>query len=269
MPVSTEGSISPRALIILTFYIQRDRAWDVWPYPCIGQLRFLDLSISLHPLYQLLQQRLHSGQTLLDLGCCFGQDIRKLVADGAPGQNLIGCDLHQGFVDLGYDLFHDRETLASKFVVGDILASQFDGDQESPFQELRGKIDIIHASSFFHLFPLSRQILIAQRLLKLLRPTPGSLILGRQTANIKPGVYRHGSRDQTQPGMWRHDVESWSEMWEQAGRELGAQVRVEATLEMTKGFSKRAESKGVLEKEPDMSWRNEGDRLMVFEIWIV
>lgn len=172
-------------------------------------------------------------------------------------------------MDLGYDLFRDRDTLASKFVVGDILASNFDGDQGSPFQKLRGKIDIVYVSSFFHLFPLSAQLIIAKRLLELLRPVPGSLILGRQTANIKPGVYRHGSRDQTQPGMWRHDVGSWSEMWEQAGRESRVQVRVKATLEMTKGFSKGAESKEARDKEPDMSWRNEGDRLMVFEIWSV
>lgn len=191
------------------------------------------------------------------------------MADGAPGQNLIGCDLHQGFLDLGYDLFRDRDTLASRFFAGDILASQFDDDEEGPFDELRGKIDIIHASSFFHLFPLSTQLLVAKRLLILLLPVPGSIILGRQTANIKPGVYTHGNRDQMQPGMWRHDVGSWSEIWEQAGREVGVQVRVKATLEMTKGFSKETERKEARDKEPDMSWRSEGDRLMVFEIWSV
>lgn len=64
-------------------------------------------------------------------------------------------------------------------------------------------------------------------------------------------------------------------MWERAGREVGARVRVTASLEMTKGFSKGkgAEMKGKEEEgrdeEPNMSWRNEGDRLMVFEIWRV
>lgn len=191
------------------------------------------------------------------------------MADGAPAENLTGCDLHQGFMDLGYDLFRDRDTLATKFVEGDIVASQFDGDQEHPFKELLGKIDIIHVSSFFHLFPLPTQLLIAKRLLRLLQPVPGSLIIGRQTANIKPGVYRHGSCGETHPGMWRHDVASWTEMWEEAGRELRAHVRIEATLEMTKGFSKGAEGSKAREGEPDMSWRNDGDRRMVFEIWRV
>lgn len=268
---------------ILIINAQRDRAWKVWPYPCIGQFRFLNLSISRHPLYPILQKRLDSGQTLLDLGCCFGQDIRKLVADGAPAQNLIGCDLHQAFIDLGYDLFRDRDTLSSRFFEGDILAPQFDDDDDNnnnhtqnPFHSLLRKTDIIHASLFFHLFTLSSQQLISKRLLTLLRPEPGSLILGRQTANVNPGVYTHGSRHSSQPGMWRHDVQSWTKMWEQAGEEVGVQVRVKASLEMTRGFfretadegssSKETEDKNECE-EPDMSWRNEGDRLMVFEIW--
>lgn len=199
-----------------------------------------------------------------------------MVADGAPAQNLIGCDLHQGFLDLGYDLFRDRDSLASRFFAGDILTPDFDNNNiGSPFHDLRGKIDIIHVSSFFHLFSLPTQLLIAKRLLKLLRPGSESLILGRQTANIKPGVYTHGNHDQTQPGMWRHDVGSWTEMWERAGREVGVLVWVEASLERRKGFWKgKGKGKGeggVEEKDGegedrDMSWRDEGDRLMVFEI---
>ncbi len=194
------------------------------------------------------------------------------MVDGAPAEKLIGCDLHQGFLDLGYDLFQDRDSLASRFFVGDILASEFDNDEGSPFHELKGQIDNIHASSFFHLFSLSTQLLVAKRLLLLLRPLSGSLILGRQTANIKPGIYRHGSRDESQPSMWRHDVATWSEMWQRAGTEVGIQVRVEATLEKTKGFAKleTASNEGQNnEEERDMSWRDEGDRLMVFEVWRV
>lgn len=174
------------------------------------------------------------------------------MADGAPAHNLIGTDLQQGFIDLGYDLFRDRETLMSKFFVSDIL-----GNDASP-TELNGKLDIIHASSFFHLFPLSKQTEIAKRLVKLLRPVPGSLILGRQTGNVKPGEYKHGSHDQT--GMWRHDASSWEEMWRAVGLNTGSVWRVEANLESTQGFTKR-------DGENEMAWRNEGDRGLRFEVW--
>jgi hypothetical protein len=56
--------------------VQRDEAWEVWPYRCIGQFRFLDLSISHYPHYPAILERLKKGdQNFLDLGCCFGQDL--------------------------------------------------------------------------------------------------------------------------------------------------------------------------------------------------
>lgn len=77
----------------LTFRIQRDRAWDIFPYPCIGQFRFLDLALCKQPSYGTMLQRLKAGAKYVDIGCCIGQDIRKLVADGAPGENLYGAEL--------------------------------------------------------------------------------------------------------------------------------------------------------------------------------
>ena len=77
------------ALLLLAPH-QRDQAWKIHPYPCVGGFRFrfgfLDLSISLNPLYPTVLARLRASSTpqrLLDLGCCFGQDIRRLVANGA------------------------------------------------------------------------------------------------------------------------------------------------------------------------------------------
>lgn len=48
---------------------------------------FLQLNISLSPVYDEVLFRLKKDEKLLDLGCCFGQDIRKLVQDGVPSQN--------------------------------------------------------------------------------------------------------------------------------------------------------------------------------------
>lgn len=38
-------------------------------------------------------QRLKDGARYLDVGCCLGQDIRKLVADGVPSAHLYGVEL--------------------------------------------------------------------------------------------------------------------------------------------------------------------------------
>lgn len=113
------------------------------------------------------------GATLLDLGCCFGQDIRKLVYDGAPSENITGSDLDAGFIDLGYDLFRDKNKLKSTFKTGDFFAPEKAGLED-------GSFDFVHASSFFHLFNLDEQADAIARCLCLLKRKPGSALFGRQ-----------------------------------------------------------------------------------------
>src|SRR6266498_1279326 len=48
----------------------RDIAWDVWPYPCIGLFRFMDLAMHRLPIYPTVIERLKAGEVFLDLGCC-------------------------------------------------------------------------------------------------------------------------------------------------------------------------------------------------------
>lgn len=51
-----------------------------FPYPCIGMFTFLDLDLPLLPCYDEIVSRVKRGDTFLDLGCCFGQEIRQLVS---------------------------------------------------------------------------------------------------------------------------------------------------------------------------------------------
>ncbi|KAL4757484.1 uncharacterized protein BDW70DRAFT_163509 [Aspergillus foveolatus] len=97
----------------------RDRAWDILPFPCIGLFRFLGFPAYLQPVYP--------------------RDIRKLVHDGASGENLIGVD-----------------TPKAHFLTGDALAEDF-------LAEWRGKIDIIFLGSFLHLFSFEQQKAIVAR----------------------------------------------------------------------------------------------------------
>lgn len=59
---------------------QRNKAWEVHHYPCLGRFRFLELGISSSDAYREVIRRLKDGQKLLDMGCCVGQDVRKLVS---------------------------------------------------------------------------------------------------------------------------------------------------------------------------------------------
>lgn len=197
----------------------RDEAWKIFPYPCIGQFRFLEPSFAELEEYGEVLERLGEGQKLLDMACCVGQTIRQLVADGAPAENIYGCDLQQGFIELGYKLFKDRDKLGAKFLVADIF------DSNSALAGLTGQIDMIYAGSFFHLWGLEKQKEVSKAVARLLRPEPKSMILGRQI-----GAVEAAEQTSATGTMYRHNVESFKKMWEEIGDDLGIKFNVEASL---------------------------------------
>lgn len=197
---------------------QRDRAWEIYPYPCIGQLRFIDLSLRRSPSYPQVLKRLEDGASLLDLGCCCAQDLRKLVHDGAPSENLWGAELKGDFLELGYELFLDRETLKAHFMEADLF------DVEGPLKQLEGKMDIIHIGLFLHLFDLEGQVKACERIVSLMKPEKGCLILGQQVGSLEPGPLTVGSK------MYKHNVESFERMWREAGERTGSEWKVTANI---------------------------------------
>ena len=144
--------------------------------------RFLGLSISQQPAYPNILSLLkepQSQRTLLDLGCCFAQDIRKLAYDGVPTENLYACDLEQEFLDLGYDLFRDKSTMKAHFFTANAIG------EDAELDKLQGKIDFVYAASFLHLFAWDDQLEICKRIIKTLKPKKGSLVFGRQLGNLR------------------------------------------------------------------------------------
>ena len=184
------------------------------------------------PFYPEILARLKKDNetaTLLDLGCCFAQDLRQLVQDGVSSSQLYGLDIEQKFLDLSYDLFLDRGKFRGTMLAADVeAAGNGEKDEDHKLVTVKGKIDIIWAASFFHLFTRPRQLNIAKKLVELLRPVSGSMLLGRQLGSVKPGDY-----DIMKDGRWqyRHSPETLAEFWEEVGRETGTKWRVEATVD--------------------------------------
>ncbi|KAI9701456.1 MAG: hypothetical protein M1836_001511 [Candelina mexicana] len=204
----------------------RDQAWDVWPYPCIGMFFFLDLGLSLLPPYAQVLNRLRTNnEKLLDLGCCFGQDVRKLVFDGAPAENVYGTELLGGYIDEGYALFCDKDKLKSKFIVADIFDAKND-----ELNALNGKMDILYAGSFFHLWNWEDQVKVACRLVELMPARPGSLVLGRQAGSLKPGEIPH--RINKTGTMFQHDPQTFAKMWKEVGEKTGSEWNVVTQFEV-------------------------------------
>lgn len=178
-----------------------------------------------HPLYDTIIERLKADSaTYLDVGCCFGQDLRQLVHDGVPSDRLIGLDITEALMDLGYEFFRDRETLKSRFVVADVFKGPDQGSVWTQIQE-RG-VDVMHCSAFLHLFTLEEQVVAAKQLAGLVKK--GGIIVGRQMGSVKPGnvaAIQEGSFS------YRHDVDSFDAMWREVGEATQTRWKVEGTLD--------------------------------------
>lgn len=224
------------------------KAYSVYEYPCIRRFAFLNLKISRMPAYErvLKMGQERPGAILLDMGCCFGNDARKAVADGWPIQNVVASDLRQVFWDAGHELFRTTpEAFPLKFVPGDVFDSAHVAPRE-PFYEppstpapdlqsltsltlLQGHVSAIHASSFVHLFTQEQQTLVCKVLASLLSPDPGSTIFGSHV-----GLPKNGIRARPMTGgdmdMFCHDPNSYKELWHQIFGKGGINVEVQGEV---------------------------------------
>jgi SAM-dependent methyltransferase len=217
-------------------------------------MRFLDFSLAKMPSYDKILARLcdsTSPARLLDVGCCFGQDLRKLVVDGVPSERLVGLELESKFLDLGFELFADREFFKGQMIAGNL----FDESPNSPVAALAGSIDIAHAASFFHLFSWDEQINAAVHLVNLMRNVPGALVLGRQlgssTGEERPTPTISNSKS------FFHSPESFRALWVVISERTKTNWEVNAWLETPATHSKRADKD---------RWISKGVQLLYFEV---
>ncbi|GAW09016.1 protein [Lentinula edodes] len=256
------------------------KALDVYPYHCIWTFGFLRFRIlrSQSGYKQLLELGSTRANALfLDIGCCFGNDLRKAIEDGFPAQNVIASDLRPDFWNFGHELFNTNPTtFPVTFVPGNVLESSFISTQppllshESPpnfipsvslqsllllpnpksLDPLRGHLSAIHTSAFFHLFKKDEQLLIAKKLASLLSPVPGSIIFGSHRGAATP---QEGERNSTGTLFYRHSPESWKDMWEKevflvpgAGDNDGSGGTAEDLIRVDAGLSLDDKSREIL-----------------------
>jgi hypothetical protein len=115
--------------------------------------------------------------------------------------------------------------------------------EESGLKELDGKIDVVYAGSFLHLFDYAGQFKVCERIVRLLKPVKGSMVAGRQVGYVVAGerVHRTNYREK----MFRHNAESFEKMWEEVGEKTGTKWRVEVEIQ------KVEEMQGHVQWDPD------------------
>ena len=192
----------------------------------------------------MIVERLKNGQTFLDVGCCIGQDLRRLAFDGVPTTNMYATDVTGDFWEIGYDLFRDRDSMKAHFVKADILVTN------SALTALHGNIDVLYVGSVLHLFDWAKQLEICKQLVLLSKVA--TAVLGCQIGFNDAGesIGRWGGN----PVFW-HNVESFKEMWRIVEEDTGTRWTVKASLG-------DLETMG-LERE-DVSWMRPGCLLLQF-----
>ncbi|PVH89870.1 hypothetical protein DL98DRAFT_601378 [Cadophora sp. DSE1049] len=261
-PTPTLSSLTDSQVSLLTNYVQvpldsviphilaiREKAWSIHPRPYIGQLRFLVLTLSESPSYSAILTHLKNDPNakLLDLGCCFGQDIRKLIYDGAPASSIYGAELRSEFIELGFDCFRDRETIGATFLTANIF------DPDSPLKGLEGKMNVVNIGLFLHQFDWNGQCKACERIVALLKPEKGVLVIGQQVGSlVQSDVVFRGGKNVT-----RQSEESFRRLWEEVGERTGSEWVVKARLD--EGFGENV-------GEGTGAWDDADTRRLSFEV---
>ncbi|CAF1452311.1 unnamed protein product [Adineta steineri] len=137
----------------------------------LGHWSFLEFAIQQSPTYEeILEKCKNEDATVIDFGCCLGQDTRQLIYDGVPVDNVHGYELDPSFIEQGYELFRDGKLMQTKnsITTGDIFDDQFLNTIQPA--------DYLYVGSFIHLFDRETQKQVCHRLTRICKQA----ITGRQ-----------------------------------------------------------------------------------------
>ncbi|KAF2185799.1 hypothetical protein K469DRAFT_687644 [Zopfia rhizophila CBS 207.26] len=215
-------------------YHARDSAFLTFPLGTIGEFWFLVLGLAEHPSYARLINRLKDAPDknkpiLIDLGTCLGQDLRKLVYDGAASSQLLGIDKFPQFADIGYSFFQDAEEMKDCFVTADVFVA----DERDTLSMSKGTWDIVTSSMFLHSFDWDGQVAAVKKMFGLAEGK-GSWIMGliaadmeEQKVPILPPIVPEGVK----MSRYVHNKESLSRLFQDVSKELGIEVTIEMSYQ--------------------------------------
>jgi hypothetical protein len=260
----------------------RNEAYAEVPYPCMGTFRFLDLDLARHQAYKEhvlapLCEPATPGKPeplYLDCGCCLGQDVRKLLVDGAPSHRLWASDIEPRFIELGFELFRDGDKLPrDHFLCPGNLLTETKDPAEDKLNLLNDRVTILGISAVFHLFDLEDDKRIVNRCLRLLKKDTGApvLVIGAQRGAFEAERFRR--RSDAENYVYTHSNESWGELWREVCAQPQWKGKITALEVKTKLFD------GTRNDDPDadevytlreIQSKPTGDVRMwqMFEVWV-
>lgn len=186
-------------------------------------LWFLHFDLAQSPIYGDILASLKNGALLLDLGCGLGQDIRRLVHDGAPQKSILGLDLNEQFIDLGFELFQDRTSMGCTFIIQDFF------DQTKCLEKWTGRFNVINSGYFMHLWDWEGQVKVAKRMISILALHESCIVTGVHFGSENTGLWEKVPADNDP--IFLHDSASLTELWQQVGKQTQTEISVWTTTE--------------------------------------
>ncbi|KIL67227.1 hypothetical protein M378DRAFT_73824 [Amanita muscaria Koide BX008] len=233
--INDEGELKKHILTV------QARAYEVFPYPCIGLFLFTKLGILRSPFYERALQiaKEHKDPILLDVGCncdrvltSISSSMSRCVIIYASNSRVLET------VDFGYDgIASINQHLLYPFV---LIISLIHRD-------VAGSCPCSHSSSIDNFCSIScglplhgaeadaqmksqdRPLEAGRRLASLLSPDPGSIIFGGHGGLPVKGNRTHHLLG-SERTMFCHSPESWRDFWDGQVFAKGT-VRVEAELQ--------------------------------------
>ncbi|KAI2620788.1 hypothetical protein GGS21DRAFT_536556 [Xylaria nigripes] len=258
----------------------RNDAYAQYPYTCMGTFRFLELAFARHEAYKEhvlapLSQPAAPGEPeplFLDCGCCLGQDLRKLVVDGALPHRLWASDIEPRFIELGFELFRDKNKLPrDHFLCPGNLFSDNEDPSEDRLNLLNDRVTILHLAAVFHLFDLEDQKRVANRCLRLLKKNTGVpvLVIGEQVGGREAGHVRSRS-SLNERYRYIHDAGSWEALWRDVCGQPQWKDKIVALEVKTKMFGRVRNEDPEVDELVSLREPEPGDTALwqMFQVWV-
>ncbi|KAL0480261.1 methyltransferase [Acrasis kona] len=177
-------------------------------YRCIQHIMFLETRFDKHQLYPEMINKLKTDQSsrILELGCCFGTDVRKLLMDGVSSDQIVASDLIPDFWNLGKKLYQDDQIVNQiKTVWGDFATSNAQEGVDIEKENWNSSFDFIASWFVLHVFSKQQCENFLKNVFKCLKND--GVYVGMCALSEKEGEWLKGENTSSTP-RYLHSVSS-------------------------------------------------------------
>lgn len=170
---------------------------------------FLTPRITRHPTYPTLLSTITPKSRILDIGCCYGTDIRALILDGVKPSKITAADLLSGYWELGLKLFSDSSRIKDvRTVWGDFAST--DG-VELEKHGLKHSNAFVSAQLVLHVFSKEQCEAFVKKVWDCL--SSGGWFFGMCVGSVVEGPWKRQGGGK----RWLHSKESLSSLLREIG----------------------------------------------------